>query len=184
MHHYNEQLDLLMTSVKDGQMKRFEYEYVANFLGNKNFLVFGTGYDTKFWKHCNQNGYNVFLEHDPKWILEDSADIFLVNYTCYMTDYKKLLADYKNGCYDSLKINIPDHLYNIDWDIIFVDGPPGNKKNSIGRMQSIFMSKILSNKNTEIFIHDCDRTIEDLFSKEMFIVKKQLEKLRHCKNEI
>ena len=184
MHLFNSKLDDLILKVKKSQMERVEYEYISSFLGNKNFLVFGTGYDTEFWRFCNLKGFNIFLEHDSKWILKSNKDTFLIDYTCNILNYKNLLLQYKNNDYSNLKIDLPPIVYTTKWDVILVDGPPGNKKNSIGRMQSIFMAKFLSSKNTDILIHDCDREVENLYSKELFKIVKQLTKLRHCKNEI
>ena len=181
MHLYESNLLELMSKVKNSQMKKFEYEYIARMLGDKNFLVFGTGYDTKFWRFCNSNGFTIFLEHDPKWISNQDNDVFLVNYTTKLYQYKELLKEYKKNFIKNLEIKIPDFLYNVTWDIIFVDGPPGNKNDSIGRMQSIYTAYKLSNNNTNILIHDCDRIVEDVYSKEFFTVVKQLDKLRHCK---
>lgn len=182
MPHYSASLDLLMSKVKKGQMTRDEYSYIANMLGSKNFLVFGTGHDSNFWRECNSNGITIFLEHDPKWILESHADTHLVNYSTVLTQYKDLLESFKKNNFKDLELTVPDFIHNISWDLIFVDGPPGNKETSIGRMQSIYMAKKLSNSNTEIFVHDCDRIMEDVYTKEFFYIKEELTKLRHCKN--
>jgi glucuronoxylan 4-O-methyltransferase len=181
MLHYKSDLLKLMSKVKNGQMKQFEYEYVAERLNDKKFLVFGTGYDTEFWRVCNSNGLTVFLEHDPKWVLNKNNDTYLIEYTTVLSQYNNLLNEYRNKNFKNLQIKLPEFLYEIKWDAIFVDGPPGNKNNSIGRMQSIYMAFELSNNDTDIFIHDCDRTVEDLYSREFFKIVKQLDKLRHCK---
>lgn len=176
-------LDTLMSKVKKGQMDRTEYEYIANLLGGKNFLVFGTGHDSKFWREVNSSGTTLFLEHDPNWVLEDSPDVFLVKYTCNIKNHKQLLDEYKNNVYTNLEVNIPDEVYNYEWDVIFVDGPPGNKKNSIGRMQSIYMANKLANYDTQIFVHDCNRPVEQLYTNEFFNIQNELVKMRHCRKK-
>jgi len=181
MLRYNEKLNLLMSNVKNSQMTRDEYSYIAEKLNNKNFLVFGTGHDTEFWRYCNSGGLNIFLEHDPKWIFKKYQDTYLIEYTTCIDQYKTLLNEFNNNNYKNLELSVPSFLYNISWDMIFVDGPPGNKKNSIGRMQSIYTAYKLANKNTDIFIHDCDRVVEDTYTKFMFKILKELVKLRHCK---
>ena len=181
MQHYSSLLDKLMSHVKNGQMRRHEYEYISNFLGDVNFLIFGTGYDTDFWRYCNAQGKTYFLEHDPNWILDTFHDTFLINYSCNIKDYEELLAQYKSRYYDNLKIKLPQIVYDTSFDVILVDAPQGNKKNSIGRMQSIYTARELSTNKTNIFVHDCNRRVEHLYTTEMFTIVKELEKLRHCK---
>jgi uncharacterized protein (TIGR01627 family) len=180
MQHYNKLLNELIDNVKKGQMEKHEYEYISDFLGDVNLLVFGTGYDTKFWRYCNK-GTNCFLEHDKNWILEEENDIFLVEYSSRICDYKKLLDEYDQKNYINLEIELPKKVKETAFDVILVDAPPGNKQNSIGRMQSIYTAKKLANENTDIFVHDCDREVEDAYTQKMFTIVKQLKKLRHCK---
>ena len=174
-------LDILMSEVKKGQMERSEYEYVTQHLGNKNFLIFGTGHDSKYWRDVNSGGLNLFLEHDPKWVLEETQDVRLVKYTCNIKNYQQLLEEYRNGQYSNLEFEVPQEVYNHNWDVIFVDGPNGNKKNSIGRMQSIYMANKLATPDTHIFVHDCNRTVEDTYTREFFNIETQLSKMRHCR---
>lgn len=164
-----------MSKVKKGQMTRHEYEYIANLLGKKNFLVFGTGYDTDFWRFCNKDGFNIFLEHDKKWILENSKDVHLVNYTTNISKYQEYLDNLS-----LLEMNLPKVVLETSWDAIFVDGPPGNKSTSFGRMQSIFTAWKLAHEQTDVFVHDCDRIVEDTYTKYFFNISNELTKLRHC----
>jgi hypothetical protein len=180
MQHYSHLLDKLMSHVKNGQMQRYEYEHISNFLGDVNFLVFGTGYDTEFWRYCNAQGNTYFLEHDSNWVLDTSHDTFLINYSCNIKQSKRLLKEFKNSNTKNLEIDLPSEILNKNFDVILVDSPAGNKKNSIGRMQSIYMAYRMSNKNTNIFVHDCDREVEDSYTKSMFTVVEDLNKLRHC----
>jgi len=170
----------LLDKAKGYQMTEEEYRYIASFLGNVNFLVFGVGYDSELWRYSNQEGKTIFLEDDPEWI-DDHDDIIKVKYTCRIWDYAKLLYEYERGIYDNLKMELPREVVNTKWDAIFVDGPSGYSPTCHGRMQSIFTARILANKETDVFIHDCNRKIEDLYSKKIFEIKKQLTKLRHCK---
>ena len=175
-------LDDLMVTNKGWQMEREEYEYICSFLGGKNFLVFGTGNDTPLWRTANENGFNVFLEDQSQWINKTDTDVFEVKYSTYRSEHKRLLEEYKKEKFKNLKMSLPKIVMETNWDCIFVDAPVGKNDLSPGRMQSIFMAKILSNKNTDIFVHDCDRTVEDTYTKEMFkVFVKQLKKLRHVK---
>lgn len=172
---HQSKLDELMIKVKKGQMARNEYEYIANLLGEKNFLVFGTGYDTDFWKFCNKDGFNLFLEHDQKWIPKNSKDVHLVKYNTNIANYLDYLDDLS-----LLEMELPKVVLGTSWDAIFVDGPPGNKDSSFGRMQSIFTAWKLSNQQTDIFVHDCDRRVEDIYTNYFFNITNELVKLRHC----
>jgi len=60
----NEQEKILNAISDRGQLTRVEYQYISNFLGDKNFLVFGTGRDTPYWRLCNKGGTTLFLEND------------------------------------------------------------------------------------------------------------------------
>ena len=153
-------------------------------MGNKNVLILGTGRDSEYWRFCNTTGKTVFLENDDAWIDKTKKDIIKVDYTCSITDSKKLLEEVKEGNYSNVKIVIPPELKTIEWDVIFVDSPTGYNSSCPGRMQSIFTALELSNKNTHIFIHDCDRQVEDIWSMELFEIKTQLTKLRHLKRSL
>lgn len=173
-------IDNLIKINKNSQMTKEEYLYICSFLKNVNFLVFGTGNDSDYWRSCNNEGYTLFLEHEKQWIDSTKKDIIHVKYTCKLNQYKKLLYEYKTKNYTNLTIDIPNELYNIKWNCILVDSPQGWDDKCPGRMQSIFMSSILANKNTNVFIHDCNRDVENIYSKEMFSNEiKTLKTLRH-----
>lgn len=181
--HLSKDIELLISEqmrlTKGKQMTEEEYTYIASLLGNKNVLVFGTGHDSNIWREANNDGLIIFLEDNDKWI-QDANDVYRVSYTSVLTDADKFLEEYKLGIFDKLKINLPDTVKNTKWDVIIVDAPAGNKSHFPGRMQSIFTAKKLARKNTDIFVHDCDRKVEDLYTKEFFgEPKKQLTKLRH-----
>lgn len=174
-------LDKVIEDTKQKQMTKDEYRYISSFLGNKNVLVFGTGYDSNLWRYANQNGKTIFLEHNLKWIT-NFEDTYHITYTSNLKkDKHRLLEQYKKGEISEFEIDIPDEVINTKWDIIIVDSPEGGKKKYYhGRMQSIYAAKKLADSKTEIFIHDCDRYVEDTYSSEMFtIFIKQLTKLRH-----
>lgn len=176
------QIKKLLSIVKDTQMKEEEYRYIASFMGNKNVLIFGTGHDTELWRTANKDGVTVFLEHDDKWIPNNTENVFKVNYTTDISEAEELLEEYHSKKYKRLRLAIPKELKTIKWDIILVDAPPGWKEGTPGRMQSIYTAKVLANKNTNIFVHDCDRTVEDMFTSVMFkTTVKKLTKLKHFK---
>lgn len=166
---------------KGKQMTEEEYRYIASFLGDKNFLVFGLGYDSKLWRYANRNGFTIFLEHDPKWITSES-DVFQISYTTKLTQADELLSEYRQGNFKNLSISLPNIVLKTEWDYIFVDSPQGYKDHYPGRMQSIYAASILANTDTHIFVHDCDRRVEDMYTREMFSqTVNQLTKMRHLK---
>lgn len=177
-------IELQMEKTKGNQMTEDEYRYVASFLGSKNFLVFGLGYDSQLWRYANRNGFTIFLEHDPKWITSDS-DVYQVSYRTRLTQADSLLVEYDNGNFQNLLMSVPEVVLNTKWDCIFVDSPQGFNEKCPGRMQSIFMaSKLARCASTNVFVHDCDRRVEDLYTRKLFSqVVTQLTKLRHVKNE-
>jgi glucuronoxylan 4-O-methyltransferase len=179
---FERMLDEKMEKSNHGQMTKDEYRYIASFLGDKTFLVFGTGYDTPLWRYANNNGKNLFLENIGKWIKHEDTDVIKVTYTTKRSHYKDLLQEYQQGIYDRLVIDLPQEVFDIKWDCIFVDSPVGTTDKKPGRMQSIYTASILAKSNTEIFVHDCDRTVEDVYTKEMFSTfVNELTKLRHVR---
>jgi len=181
-NYFEELIQIQMKKTKGQQMTEEEYRYISSFLGNINFLVFGCGVDSQLWNYCNQAGLTVFLEDNPKWINPEDKNVFEVKYTTKRPEYKDLLKQYQEGNYINLTMKLPEIVKSTKWDAIFIDAPNGHKDTKPGRMQSIFTASKLANSNTEIFLHDCDRDIEDIYSKEMFsLCLKQLTKLRHLR---
>lgn len=171
-----------MEKSNHGQMTAEEYRYIGSFLGDKNFLVFGTGHDTPLWRYANRNGKTLFLESNSKWINSEDTDVIKVTYTSKRAWQQRLLEEYHNGIFDNLKMELPNEVTDTKWDCIFVDAPVGTTDKKPGRMQSIFTASTLASKDTDVFVHDCDRVVEDVYSKTMFSnTIKDLTKLRHVK---
>lgn len=179
---FNYILKNLMVIVRDKEMTEDEYRYVSSYLGDKNFLVFGLGTESILWKYANVAGKTIFLEWDDNKIIKDRQDIVKVEYTCHISQADDLLEKYKNGDTTGLVIDLPEEIKTTKWDCIFINSPPGWGSKCPGRMQSIYMASILSNENTDVFVHCCDRRVEDIYTKAMFSKKiTQLSTLRHVK---
>ena len=177
-NQYNEILTKLMNAVKDTQMKEEEYRYFSSFLKDKNVLVFGSGRDSDLYRHSVNNGVIRFLENNPTWIPNDASDIILVNYTTRRDQAFTFLDDMLRG-EKELGIEIPSHIRETKWDVVFVDSPWDGRH---GRMQSIYESIRLIKKGGHMFIHDCDRPVENVFSTIVYgknNLVKELTKLRH-----
>ncbi|XP_011005802.1 PREDICTED: protein IRX15-LIKE-like [Populus euphratica] len=188
-----------------------------------NFLVFGLTHETLLWKALNHNGRTVFIEENRYYAayyeeLHPEIDVFDVQYTTKMKEMRELIAStkkqIKNECrpvqnllFSECKLGIndlPNHVYEVDWDVILVDGPRGDGPDGPGRMTPIFTAGVLarsrkaSNAKTHIFVHDYYRNVERIYGDEFlcgenlvesndmlahFIVEKMDENSFHfCRN--
>ena len=123
------------------------------------------------WERINQDGTTAFLEDDLAWAERirprlTSASIYLVQYSTKLSDWQSLL-----NCPDRLEIKLPDAVTSRRWDVILVDGPAGyddyekyGARESPGRMKSIYMASKLVAPGGVVFVHDCDREIEQHYS--------------------
>ena len=150
----------------------------SNIINGCNFLIFGTGNDSDYWRKLNNKGYNLFLEDDPLWIPKDSVDVLKINYTQNCNNYKTII---NNKNFKILKNPLANKIDNIKWDYILVDGPKGwiNKTNH-GRMESIYLAYELSNEKTTIFIDDIERPIENLYGNYFFTIVEKVQNLAVC----
>lgn len=175
-------LDELMKAVQNTQMQREEYAYIASFLKQSNFLVFGTGFDSDYWRCVNDGGFTAFLEDDEEWIDDAKSDIYKIEYSTTRKQHAVLLQQFKNKNYTNLELDVPMIIRQTKWDVILVDAPVGNSDDAPGRMQSIYTAQKLANPKTHVFVHDCNREVENIYTKTMFKhVVKDLFKLRHLR---
>ncbi|KAI9391139.1 hypothetical protein POPTR_007G047000v4 [Populus trichocarpa] len=163
-----------------------------------NFLVFGLTHETLLWKALNHNGRTVFIEENRYYAayyeeLHPEIDVFDVQYTTKMKEMRELIAStnkqIKNECrpvqnllFSECKLGIndlPNHVYEVDWDLILVDGPRGDGPDGPGRMTPIFTAGVLarsrkaSNAKTHIFVHDYYRNVEKIYGDE-FLCRENL----------
>lgn len=128
-----------------------------------NLLVFGLGNDSAFWSILNKGGVTIFLEDDHTWFREitkrfKNIKAFPVHYDTQRKDWKTYLNDTS-----LLKMTLPDAVEKEKWDVILVDAPAGYTDETPGRMSSIFLSSKLIRHAGDIFVHDCEREVEDAF---------------------
>lgn len=175
-----------------GQMSFQEYAYITNVVGRKvpgNFLIFGVGKDSLLWLGVNRGGKTVFLEDDEDWLnqvkvsCKNSIEAYLVEYGTRVSLWKSLLAEYSQGN-DCLSMVLSEKVLLTKWDFILVDAPAGYSEEKPGRMKSIYMAAKLAMEsgNTDIFIHDCEREVENIYSDYFFDKKNlinQVHKLKH-----
>lgn len=143
-------------------------------------LVFGAGYDSKLWSSgpnivqskgmAPPSGRTLVLEDDPHWIEKVGAanpevDVRPVAYHTTLLDQQKYKDDET-----LLKEDFPaDELANGKdsraWDVIIVDAPQAFKKDTPGRMKSIYWASKLVKNDGYVFVHDFNRGTEQWFSK-------------------
>ena len=126
-------------------------------------MIFGLGNDSLFWRRLNKGGVTVFLEDDRDWhqkVIRRSKDltVFMVNYDTKITDWRMFLE-----APSLLHMPLPDPVEKERWDVILVDGPAGWNDQTPGRMKSIFLSSRLAADSGDVFVHDCNREVENAY---------------------
>ncbi len=137
-------------------------------------LVFGLGNDSLFWLRLNRGGVTLFLEENGNWfhqMMKKSKEVtaFLVKYNTQISDWRMLLEHQS-----LLKMTLPNEVVKEKWDIIIIDAPEGWNDQTTGRMKSIYQSSRLIKKSGDIFVHDCNREVEDVYCNK-FLKKENLK---------
>ncbi|CAL9214313.1 unnamed protein product [Arabidopsis halleri] len=194
------------TSVITPQQTLKEIAVSSRVLGKKspcNFLVFGLGHDSLMWSSLNYGGRTVFLEEDEAWIKQikrrfPMLESYHVTYDSKVNQADNLIEVGKGPectaigdprysmCQLALK-GLPAEIYETSWDLIMVDAPTGYYDEAPGRMTAIYTAGMMARNRkqggeTDVFVHDVNREIEDKFSKAFLCegyMKKQEGRLRH-----
>ncbi|XP_054778495.1 glucuronoxylan 4-O-methyltransferase 1-like [Prosopis cineraria] len=167
-----------------------------------NFLVFGLGHDSLMWSSLNHGGRTVFLEEDEAWIEQirrrfPGLESYHVTYDSKVNEADNLMEVGKGPectavgdprysmCQLALK-GLPSEIYEIKWDLIMVDAPTGYYEEAPGRMTAIYTAGMMARNResgeTDVFVHDVNREVEDKFSRAFLCdkyMKKQEGRLRH-----
>ncbi|KAK9716026.1 hypothetical protein RND81_06G206700 [Saponaria officinalis] len=167
-----------------------------------NFLVFGLGHDSLMWTALNYGGRTIFLEEDEAWINQIKGrfpmlESYHVTYDTKVNEADNLIGIGKgvectsvgdprhSMCSLALK-GLPQLVYDTKWDLIMVDAPTGYYDEAPGRMTAIYTAGMLARNRdegeTDVFVHDVNREVEDKFSKEFLCegyMQKQEGRLRH-----
>lgn len=79
--------------------------------------------------------------------------------------------------------DLPNQLYEMDWDVILVDGPRGYWPEAPGRMAAIFTAAVLArskkggNPKTQVFVHDFNMK-EDRVTSFEFLCRENMVKAK------
>uniref|UniRef100_A0ACD5ZFV2 Uncharacterized protein n=1 Tax=Avena sativa TaxID=4498 RepID=A0ACD5ZFV2_AVESA len=165
-----------------------------------NLLVFGLGGETPLWRALNHGGRTVFLDENQWYVshLEGrhpGLEAYDVAYTTTVREFPDLLEaaraaraaecrPVQNLLFSDCRLainDLPNHLYDVAWDVILVDGPRGYTASSPGRMSAIFTAGVLARARkeegaaTDVLVHDYEREVERACSRE-FLCEENREK--------
>jgi hypothetical protein len=79
-------------------------------------------------------------------------------------------------------LKLPAKVDAVRWDVILEDAPAGWYETAPGRMKSIAAASRMAGKAGDVFVHDCNCVVEELFS-DSYLKNENLiaevQKLRH-----
>ncbi|KAL0916614.1 hypothetical protein M5K25_014141 [Dendrobium thyrsiflorum] len=179
-------------SAANGRMAEPELRAISAVLrrrGPCSLLVFGLGPESLLWRSLNHGGRTVFVDENQYYIAHyeerhPGLEGYDVAYTTKVSELGELLSaarkqvggecrPIQNLLFSDCRLGIndlPNHLYDVAWDVILVDGPRGYSPASPGRMSAIFTAAVLARSGgaglTDVLVHDYEREVERVCSAE------------------
>jgi len=153
-----------------------------------NLLIWGLGNDSPFWTTLT-SGRVVFIEDSPDWITEMTAkypmlEVYQMNYTTLISrDFDRYTRSAAHWAELDLRSKLPADVVSEDWDVIIVDAPMGYAPSNVGRFSSIYTSKLLVKKPTDIFVDDCERRVENLMGSAVYGKRNLLGHVHRSRTE-
>ncbi|XP_073014329.1 protein IRX15-LIKE-like [Typha latifolia] len=210
-HVFDALLHYAANSNLTGLMKRADLLAIAAVLRRRvpcNLLVFGLGDETPLWRALNSGGRTVFLDENEYYVshiesLNPGIESYDVAYTTHVRDLADLLAaardsraadcrPFQNLLFSDCRLalnDLPNHIYDVAWDVILVDGPRGYASAAPGRMAAIYSASVMARYRgqgpTDVLVHDYNREVERVCSEEFLCKENRVavvnatEKLAH-----
>jgi Protein of unknown function (DUF579). len=152
---------------KEIQLAPSHIEVIASTIALRSpgckLLIFGCGYDSAMWQAMNRDGTTVFLENSPErrdLILRDNPQLDIHLYE----PVPMTIDDYTERP-ELLKTRPPDILQKCKWDVIVIDGPPGDSSQCPGRALVIKWVSSIRTRSTHVFLDDYERPLETFYAK-------------------
>ncbi|KAI3977232.1 hypothetical protein MKX01_035962 [Papaver californicum] len=164
-----------------------EFQLLTNIISQRvpcNLLIFGIRPQTLQLSSLNSGGTTIFLEDDPEKLLaihrtKEGMQMYKIEHHAAAKEAYNLLRHARthpdcapeaqplqsSKCRLALT-QLPKEIYELKWDVVVVDGPSGDKPEAPGRMAAIYTTSMIarSGNNTDVLVHDVDRTVEKWFS--------------------
>ncbi|KAL5717557.1 hypothetical protein ACHQM5_010540 [Ranunculus cassubicifolius] len=175
------------------RLTRKEFKFLRNIISDKcpcNLLVFGFTPQYLKLTSLNTNGTTVFLEDNPENLeIGTNQTVYKVKHHAATREAYRLLKHSRSNpacwpqagpirgsrCELAMK-GLPSTVYELNWDVIVVDGPSGDGPDMPGRMNAIYTAGVIGrmgNGSSDVVVHDVDRMIEKWFSWE-FLCEENL----------
>ncbi|KAK4784728.1 hypothetical protein SAY86_019096 [Trapa natans] len=167
--------------------------------GPLNVLIFGIAHETALFHALNHRGRTVVLDENEYAASKleqqfEGIEAYDVLYTTRVSETRALLKEaigpakahcrpVQNLLYSECRLalnGLPNHIYDVDWDVILIDGPHGYSPTSPGRMSAIFTAAVLAQSKkaggkTDVFVHDFSREVERVSSEEFLCRENMVE---------